>query len=328
MKKLLSYSFWGALILLFYSCQPLVSLQIETIKPSQVNFPGAFNKIMFTNLETDFNNDQEIDTLLFNIITNEMKLGFYDGIKLTPNIDSSRFIVGNHFFQSNLIYENDTINWNLLQEINRQYGTDIIIVIDSLNYIMDSGTETNYYSIPNEFYKFRELSIEVYWKMYDIYEKKIIDSFVYSDTLIWDAVDTDLKELDKKIPSVLSCVKEVSYFAAVDYSSRIFPVWKTQTRYLFAEGNKQFKIAAQLANEGKWDSASEIWKQYVKHVDKEIASRACFNLALASEIIENIDHAIQWAQISYDLKEKKRTKYYILILKSRKSEIDKLKGQL
>jgi len=313
----------------FYSCQPLTSIQIETISPSKIDFPGAYNKIMFVNLENDFNKDNKIDTLLYKIITNEMKLGFYDGFKLTPNIDSSKLIVNEKIVERNQIYINDTlINWTLLQSQIKTIGTDIIIVLDSISFVMDTGTITDYYEIPYEHYKYRELSIEAYWKVLDVYEKKISDTFLYCDTLIWDAIDTDMNRLERDFPSVVQNVKEICYFAALDYSKRIFPVWKTQTRYFFVEGNKQFKAAAILANNGNWTEAAEIWKSYVKKTDKEISSRACFNLAVANEILGNIDIAIEWAQLSFDIKEKKRTQYYILVLKNRKSDIKKLKYQL
>ncbi|MCK7537024.1 MAG: hypothetical protein MZV63_41710 [Marinilabiliales bacterium] len=70
---------------------------------------------MFLNLDNDLNDDGEIDTALYHIITKEMYLGFNDGIKTTPNIDSSRFIYYNQLPGFGSIYTKDTIDWILLR---------------------------------------------------------------------------------------------------------------------------------------------------------------------------------------------------------------------
>ncbi|MCK7537025.1 MAG: DUF6340 family protein [Marinilabiliales bacterium] len=152
---------------------------------------------------------------------------------------------------------------------------------------------------------YREIAIIAKWNLFDLYENKIIDTYLFCDTIVWDAVDTDMKRLERDFPSITQNVKEICYFAANDYSKRIFPAWRTQTRYFFIDGNKQFKEAAKLANSGNWTEASIIWKKFVKHKDKEIASRACYNLAVANEILGNIDIAIEWAQISFEYKGEK-----------------------
>lgn len=325
MKRILQLSL---IIIILFSCQPLAQLEIETIKPSQIQFPGAFNKILFLNLDNDINDDGEIDTALYYLITKEMYFGFNDGLKATPSIDSSRFVYYNQLPNFSNYYRNDSINWDLFHELEKKYRTDVMIILDSIYFLMDSGNDANYYADPVEYYKYREISLIASWKVLDLYENKILDNYLYSDTLTWDAIDSDKEKLERNFSSIVNNVKEISYFAALDYSKRIFPIWKTEVRYYFVEGNKNFKEASRLVKENKWEDAIKIWKQYVKVNDKEIASRASYNLAIAYEILGDIDLAIEWAQISFDLKEKKRTKYYILKLKNRKSDFKKLKYQL
>ncbi len=324
MKKIISFTF----LIMIFGCQPLSTFQIETLKPAPVNFPSNFNKIMFVNLDNDINNDNEVDTLVFKIVTNEISLGIKDGAINTPNIDSSNFLYSNSFFEIDSFYIDTTINWRYLDGFINQYETDLLIILDSIELVMNEWEEADYEVYPVEFYKYREFSVSAYWKFIDVYERNILDSFTYSDTLFWELKNISKKDLENEFPSTVQCLRELCYYTGLDYSKRIFPAWKTETRFFYIEGNKQFKSAALLANEGKWNEASEIWKQYVKHIDKELASRACFNLAVASEILGNIDIAVQWAQISYDIKEKKRTRYYILKLKNRLSDINKIKQQV
>lgn len=325
-KPLLNYLI--IIITLFSGCKSISSFQIETINPAQINFPGSFNKIMFLNLENDFNNDAEIDTALYKMITNELSLGFIDGFKQTPNIDSTNFIFYRQIVDKELVYKYDTVHWYGLETLKSAYETDIVIVIDSIVLEMDSGEETNLYTYPEEFYIYRALDIKIYWNVYDVYERKLLDKYTYTDTLLWDATGTDIRQLRKDFPSVIQSVKEACYFAALDYSARVFPKWEVETRYYFFNGNNDLIKAADFVRKDEWEKASEIWVKYVTDTDNEIASRACFNLAVASEMSGKFDDAIFWAQKSYERKEKTRTYYYILVLKNRKIEYDKIKKQL
>ncbi|OFX23483.1 MAG: hypothetical protein A2041_15080 [Bacteroidetes bacterium GWA2_31_9b] len=316
------------IIALFSGCKSISSFQIETINPAQINIPGSFNKIVLINLENDFNDDNVIDTSLYKIVTNELSIGFIDGSKQTPNIDSTNLIFYKQLVDKNLVYKYDTINWKYFDDLNDSYGTDIAIVIDSILLKLDSGEQKNVYTYPEEYYIYREFEVQVFWSVFDIIERKLLDKYIYSDTLIWDASGTSIEELRREFPSVIQSVKEVCYFSALDYSNRIFPKWEVETRYYFFSGNNDMLKAAELVQKDDWKGASLIWVKYVSDIDTEIASRACFNLAVASEIKGNFNDAIFWAQQSYKNKEKPRTRYYILQLKNRKYELEKINKQL
>ena len=315
----------GILLLVLYSCEPLSTIRIET---SSIEFPGNFNKIVFINLESDLNNDQNIDTLLYTIITQEMNLGFIDAIKSTAGIDSSHFLYLKGFPNRNRVYNEDTISWYFLEQIAKKGDADIFIILDSLNMQMNNEEYTDHYSYPVEYYKYRELRISAFWSVYDFIEKKRLDKYNYTDTLYWEREGYMKAEVDKNMPGVEQCIREASYFAASDYAKRVFPGWQTELRYYFITGNTDFKIAAELVKKNKWEEASALWEKYTKDIDKEIASRACFNLALANEMSGNIDIAIAWAETSEKIKKKSRTRYYIYNLKMRKEEIEKLGKQI
>ena len=328
MKFRLLPSLLIGIILLFQNCQPLTSIQIETIVPAKIDFPGNYNKIVFINLETDINNDNKIDTLLYNIITDEMNLGFLDAIQMSAGIDTSDYFYVKGFPDKEKLYKLDTISWKYLERLSENSNADIFIVLDSLSLSMQSEIISDYYSIPTEYYKYRELSINAYWSIFDLVDKKRLDYYHYSDTLLWDAIGYSKAEVNHKLLGVERSIKETSYFAAKDYASRVFPGWRLETRYYFILGNKDFEKAGKLAKNNKWLEASAIWENYIDNIDKEIASRACYNLALASEMMGKYGAAIGWAERSNSIKSKTRTRYYISVLKTRKNNLEKLQKQI
>ncbi|NOQ26190.1 MAG: hypothetical protein GQ564_12570 [Bacteroidales bacterium] len=328
MKYRFSFFILVLTIILVNSCQPYTSIQIETIVPAKVEFPGNFNKIIFVNLATDLNHDEKTDTLLYNIITEEMSLGFMDAIQLSVGIDSTNFLYIKGFPNRNKFYKSDTISWQFLETISSNSNADIFIVLDSLNLSMESDRYTEYNAYPVEYYKSRELAVNIYWSLYDLVEKKNLDKYYYSDTLFWEAKSYLKAEIEMKMPSVERSIRETSYFAAKDYANRIFPGWKAETRFYFNKGNKDFESAAQLVKNDNWEEASVLWKKYTDNIDNEIASRACYNLAFYNEITGNIDAAIAWAEKSKKIKNKTRTRYYEFLLKTRKKDLEKLQKQI
>ncbi|MBU8893081.1 MAG: hypothetical protein KOO66_09900 [Bacteroidales bacterium] len=313
---------------IFQNCQPLTTVQIETIVPANIEFPGSFNKVVFINLEKDLNNDQKTDTLLYKIITQEMNNGFIDAIKSTAGIDSSHFLYMKGFPDKNVVYKDDTISWQFLEKISNKSNEDIFIILDSLKLSMNNESYTDNYSYPVEYFKFRELTVHAFWSVFDLGDKKRLDKYYYNDTLYWEKSGYLKVDVEKKMPGVEQSIREASYFTAVDYANRIFPGWQLERRYYFVTGNKDFRVAAELAKNNRWIEAAVIWGKYTSDIDKEIASRACFNMALASEMTGKINEALAWAEKSEKIKRKSRTRYYVSVLKIREIQIEKLEKQI
>lgn len=315
-------------LFIFQNCQPLTSIYIETAVPAEINFPGDYKQIVFINLENDLNNDHKIDTLLTKIITEEMSFGFFQSIQSTLGIDSSKFLYLKGFPLKEKLYVNDTIRWTYLKEISGNKNADIFIILDSLKLTMSTEDYIDYYTYPTEYYKNRELAVSAHWSVFDLFTKKRLDKYNYKDTLYWEATSYSKEDLEDKLPSVERSIRETSYFTAVDYANRIFPGWIREVRYYFVKGNKDFTKAAELAKQEKWDQASELWKPYVDYYDKEIASRAAYNLALASELKGQFIKAIGWAERSNQIKQKTRTTNYIYRLKQRQKQLVKIQQQV
>lgn len=314
---------------LFQNCAPQIkTLTIETLTPSSINFPKNFNKIAFINFENDINNNGNIDSMLYNLITNEMALGFRDAIFSAASIDTSDFLFVKGYPEKNYFYLKSGINWRYLKNISESNIVDVFIILDSLNLTMESdqfriGSYDN-----SEYYAYREIAITAYWKVYDLFKNEQLDHYVYTDTLFWDATAYNLTAIKEKLPSVARSIRETAYFAAYDYANRIFPSWQKETRQYYVTGNKDFEIAAKLVENNKWIEAAELWDKYLNDTDREIASRAAYNMAVASEMLGKLDLALEYAARSYKIKNKSRTKYYIQILQTRIEEIEQLKNQI
>ena len=90
------------------------------------------------------------------------------------------------------------------------------------------------------------------------------------------------------------------------------------TRDYYVRGSGNFKIATRKARTGNWDGAAKLWQQEVTNSKRKIAGRACYNMAIISEINGDVDGAIQWAQKSYENYNNHLALSYVNLLKNRK----------
>ena len=96
----------------------------------------------------------------------------------------------------------------------------------------------------------------------------------------------------------LAKVKEVASQVGQAYALRIIPFWIRVNRDYYVRGTDNFVIAKRKAQTGNWDDAGKLWEKETSSGDRKIAGRACYNMAIISEINGDLDAAIKWAQRS------------------------------
>ncbi|MGD0342157.1 MAG: DUF6340 family protein, partial [Bacteroidales bacterium] len=122
-------------------------------------------------------------------------------------------------------------------------------------------------------------------------------------------------------------VQEVSNKSGQKYALRIVPFTLRVQRDYFVRGTNNFKIAKRKAQLGKWDDAGLLWEKETSNPKMKIAGRACYNMAIISEIDGNVDTALQWAQKAYEDYNIKLAREYSGILENRKMKLNVIDEQ-
>ncbi len=60
-----------------------------------------------------------------------------------------------------------------------------------------------------------------------------------------------------------------------------------------------------------WEEAEQIWLENTKNTDSKVAGRAHFNMALAKELDDDLEAALDWAKKAYYEYDVKKAKDYI-----------------
>jgi hypothetical protein len=131
-------------------------------------------------------------------------------------------------------------------------------------------------------------------------------------------------------------VSEISVRVADNLTSVFIPSWKTQERWIFSDSSSEMKTATTLVRQGKWEQAADVWgMMYDKETNRNRKVRLASNLALANECLDDIDNALAWITIAYELLPSKTqseltilTVKYMGLLNDRKNNKSKLYEQL
>ncbi len=156
------------------------------------------------------------------------------------------------------------------------------------------------------------------WRIYDVRGKNILDEKAIRRNIMFHGRGINPLLAAQALTDRREAVKQVGNIAGHDYAFDIIPLWTRVTRDYYVRGSGNFKIATRKARTGNWDGAAKLWQQEVTNSKRKIAGRACYNMAIISEINGDVDAAIQWAQKSYENYNNHLALSYINLLKNRK----------
>lgn len=332
------------LIFVSFSCLSTKPLLIEIPQKSNKELPENIQSLLliarvvddrYTNLDADslqrifykqgfsydtiINDIQTVDTTLKALGELLFESGRYDYVipeYRFPNVENTSLIAGE-------------MPWNEVKELCDTFRTDAILSLDyfKTRVITDYQKTTNFEVYTNAFadlsYAEMKISYEALFRVYDPLVEKVIVRRFMRDTVIWEGTDRSARDLFYWYTPVKKALTETGIAIALDLSGEISPVWRTERRSFFGNGNSNFKQAIPLVNSGQWETAIALWKETAENSkSKSVKSKAEFNIALGYEMLGNLDESIVWALQSYETMYRTNTWNYLETLKRRKNEIN------
>lgn len=157
----------------------------------------------------------------------------------------------------------------------------------------------------------------------------LLDSLYREEALNWSKTNNSIHNLN-------DLIVELSVVAADHLTGKFIPSWEQQDRWFYSSSSSDMSKAAKLADANQWKEAAEIW---ITSFDEEESTnkkiRLASNLALAHEYMDDIDNAVQWINVAYDLLPAKsgsdlalQVAIYKTILDKRLNAIPELQKQL
>jgi tetratricopeptide (TPR) repeat protein len=170
------------------------------------------------------------------------------------------------------------------------------------------------------------------WGIYDGATGNPAGNRTMIDTIYWNGYDDEGNLLQNyRLPPRTDALVMASAMAGVSFAEKFYPGWQTVNRMYSIPPLPDFSEAALFFEDGKWDEAIMIWTRYADNRNGKMAINARYNLALASEMKDDLDLADKWLSsamelaISYRSKQDQNMiKTYQKILAERQKDIRKI----
>ncbi len=335
--------FWALLSL---SCVTTRSFMIEIAEPGEKELPAAIQSLTLVNRTIDSNyldlkadslqrifykRQFNLDTVIYDIQsvdTTLIALGelLYESGRYDVVIPENRFLE----FQKNSFLSFE-MPWDEVKQLCETFKTDAVVSLDHFKTRVAThfNDETFFNPVTSEYFSgykaTMKVSYEVLFRVYDPVNEKVWLREFLRDTLVWEDADYTTRSLFSRFTPVKTALTEAGISIALDFSEKISTVWRQENRKYFDKGNQEFTRAGQFASNGDWENALEMWqKMEAASGSKSLKSKAQLNMAVAWEMLGDIDQAIAWGLKSYETMYRPLTYEYLEILKKRKKEINKI----
>ena len=316
------------------SCTLYKEIPIEVLRPKTIHLPsGSDVTIIYRNfkyendtLEHYYKDDYQlradrrneginIDSIavsgcLTSLVSNLERYAIFNNLTILPYQTLPR-IDGSHL---------SPLPSEVIRSMGTHTGSSYVISLETLSYMYASYSQ----GVAQE--SSREIIMAGIWAVYDATSGIIKQHESVVDTLYWYKTDEAGIRIDLP-PRVVALELAGSVFGE-NYAKKFVSDWETVQRILVIPPLQEFKTAADHAFRDEWSQAAAIWERYTAKRYGRLAVSAHYNMALASELQDDIDNALRWMDQALELATNMRNKEDILmilnyqkVLNLRKNEI-------
>lgn len=341
MKKAIFFFF---LSLLLSSCSTIRFIDIDIQKPAQVTLGAGIRNIAIVNNAVKQPDDVghwmktpketeaiTISTDSSNIILVQALAQFMeeDGFFSTVTLHEEPLREDNEFLVEKRLPS------SVMNKIKRETNAELIISLDKI--ILTSTYSVN---IVNKKSVPWGLSAGIYAKLraYTIDSNEEPREMILSDSVQWRG-SWEGNYYSEDIPSYEEAFKFIIVRAADKIAKALSPAWKSEERWYYSNAKTEMKLAATKASSGEWKEAAIIWGEALEKENNENQKgKLASNIALANEMLDDIENAISWIDIALvhfnnagkkdDSENVKLAKNYKKRLEKRLQDFEKLDVQL
>lgn len=188
-----------------------------------------------------------------------------------------------------------------VQEICESEGADAVLSLDRFLVLLESdkehlggGVETNTLVT----------RMQAKFSLYTKEGERLMSPLAHTDSLFWQEVVQGDYPLTEPMPSREDALKESAIYMATKMEGSFVPHWEEQNRWFYSGASTQLKQAGLYINSNRWEDALAIWQSlYDTENNSKQKAKLASNIALAYEIGDNLEEALNWINVAQDLLE-------------------------
>ncbi len=230
------------------------------------------------------------------------------------------------------------MNWEQVDSICKKYETDAVLSLEffdtDFSVINPAATAVN--TVQNVL-NGNGAEIEITGKataragfiLYYPATKTIIYQDMYKRDKTWIQRSTNPAEAIARLIKRNEALTHVSYITGESFAHDLVPLYFWEQRMMYIGKKGRMKIGARQALTRDWEGALNTWKdEYESNPKSKLRARAAYNVALAYEVLNDLQNAKAWIQKSYVEDGKDEALEYSNILEKRIRDLGILENQV
>lgn len=319
-------------VLIAPSCRHIRFVTFNVMQPAQITFPPNVNKLLIVD-RTKFKKNKKTVGIIEGVLTGEMpgqdkadEQELINALQQTL-LTSPRFMVqratevlaGNSLTQ---VFP-EPISWDTIEYLCKKYDADVVVALEifDTDFIITNGKRVKKQNVQvaginqeinvDEFYAQGLGRVKAGFKIYDPNGKIIVDQQLYTTTNTWEGSGSTIVAALMQLIAETQATKYVSQTAGSNYAYKIIPTPVSVTREFYSRGHvKRIADGRRMADMNDWDNAIKTWESGLQLARRRDAGRICYDIAIAYEVLGDLDNAKKWATRSYvDYRNKKALNY-------------------
>ncbi|MBS1646273.1 MAG: hypothetical protein JST67_02905 [Bacteroidetes bacterium] len=199
----------------------------------------------------------------------------------------------------------EPMGWDLVKQICDSNRADVLLVLEMFDQrsnlvgnVINTGINMLEHGggMPSGIGMVR-VNVTCFWRLYDPFQKRIIDEYETSNFV-------DFNNGGGVVPMPPpNGLQQVARAAGVEYIQRFLPSFYRVSRTMYKRGRgkrQQFLAAFRHSEVADWQGALPIWQQLAQNCRRVNAGRACLDIAVAYEVLGDINEAMKWASKGYE----------------------------
>jgi hypothetical protein len=217
----------------------------------------------------------------------------------------------------------DPLDWNTVTEICKKQQTDALLSIEIFDtdfILTNNPIKVNTNDIAGGILNHLEFRvngvavINLGIRLYDAANRVILDEYQTTYRMNFDAQGGTLQAALNQLLDKVQATNRASFEAGFNYGRHITPTYYQVTRYFFDGPRKSLGTGVRYSEVGDWKSAIDAWTKVVNNEKRKRAGRAAYDIAVAYEVLGDMETAKQWAARSHtEFREKEADDYYKLL---------------
>lgn len=328
-----------AFILILLNGCSASKIGIEVLRPPETDISIPLKRIVFIN-RVGVSDAQTVQYVNGSVIAQ------YNGIsdylvqetmqEMIIQLNESRYVSASdtnlNFIPKNGGFGKQPIPIVVINRACKSLQTDAIFSLEGYNADIDTDSEVRY-STPVE-RTYGTVRIPYFDGEQNVYMKMFLRAYICVDGNAIVEEESELStqvsvqssgsspyELNTRMVGTSNILVQAARKIGRDYATEITPQWETQQRKIYVSGSNQMKEAYRMAKSGNWTQATDNWYLLASSNNQGLASKATFNLILASEISGDLKLAKEWAEVCVSKYKMKDAVQYLKILQQHENEI-------